>query len=116
MSTQPTGGEQQQQHAEPLLLPPPSQENSEEAQSLEVGGAGLKLDKLGPMVVNSDGVSLTRHQSMMGGANHLHHNFFSVDGLAYCELGDDDRDRTRSRCADPKQTEPVSLGLTYGVL
>jgi hypothetical protein len=41
---------------ETRLLPPPSGEG--EAQTVQVNGDSLKLDALGPMVVNSDGVRL----------------------------------------------------------
>lgn len=45
---------------EPVLpLPAPGQEGSAEALQLNLGGDGVKLDALGPMVVNSDG-SLSR--------------------------------------------------------
>ena len=47
--------------ADRLALPPPDSQASETAvptTHLEVEGSSIKLDDLGPMVVNSDGVSV----------------------------------------------------------
>lgn len=44
----------------PLALPAPgegTQVEQEGATTLEVGGESVKMDKLGPLIVNSDGVS-----------------------------------------------------------
>jgi len=43
------------EHKEPLPLPAPTSKTEEPARQLNVGGDALKLDDLGPMVVNSDG-------------------------------------------------------------
>ncbi|KAI1488980.1 hypothetical protein F5X96DRAFT_671128 [Biscogniauxia mediterranea] len=53
---QPTssGEEQQQQHA-PLPLPAPPALDAAAAKQVYVGGEGVKLDHLGPLVVHEDG-------------------------------------------------------------
>ncbi len=43
----------------PLPLPPPPSSSSDDAHQLSVNGQGIKLDHLGPLVVNKDG-SLSR--------------------------------------------------------
>jgi hypothetical protein len=40
------------------LLPAPPAEGSADTTTVEVGGRAISLDRLGPMIVNSDGVRL----------------------------------------------------------
>ncbi|KAG8892412.1 hypothetical protein FRC01_014184, partial [Tulasnella sp. 417] len=50
---QPTTTPASEPHHEPLLLEAPP--NNDGQQELQVGGTTVKLDRLGPLVVNSDG-------------------------------------------------------------
>lgn len=51
-------------HHEPLLLEAPSDNGGQP--ELQVGGTTVKLDRLGPLVVNSDGVSRAEDHRLKG--------------------------------------------------
>ncbi|KAI1634187.1 hypothetical protein F4809DRAFT_643721 [Biscogniauxia mediterranea] len=52
---QPTSSEEEQQQHAPLPLPAPPALDAAAAKQVYVGGEGVKLDHLGPLVVHEDG-------------------------------------------------------------
>lgn len=80
-----------QGNKQPLALPPPSADSPGAVPTLEANGSGesLKFDQLGPLVVNSDGVSRTFTK-----LNTVDANDQMKDTIENSELGKYDRRRT----------------------
>jgi hypothetical protein len=91
-----------------LMLPAPEGAGATKlpvASDPDAPAAVVKLDELGPMVVNSDGVgAISRNELLDAEGSTVG---VLVDCVADCELGEHDRDGTRTDVESPRGSEQV---------